>query len=78
MIGDDEMTTLSTYGAKVNRPLCEFDGLSTDQKPIDVFIEYNNGKEVARTKIQNGSKFHEMDTDKRYKYDATNQQWEEV
>lgn len=73
------MATLSGYGAKVNRPLCEFDGLSTDQKPIGFYIEYDEGgKEITRIPIQNGSKFHEMDTDTDYKYNATNQQWEEV
>ena len=73
------MTTLSAYGEKVNRLLCEFDGLSTDQKPIDVYVEYDdNGTEVGRFLIDNGSKFHAIDTDTHYRYDAENRQWKEV
>ena len=73
------MTTLSVYGAKVNRLLCEFDGLSSDQKPVDIYIEHDeSGIEVAHIPIDNGSTFHEMDTDKHYRYDAENQQWKEV
>ncbi len=62
-------TTMSRYGASFNRQLCEIVGLSTDTKPIDI---------VEGVYIQNGSKFIEMDTDKKYLYDAENKQWKEV
>ena len=65
----DDMTTMSKYGDKINKPLCEIVGLSTDTKPIDM---------IEGIYIQNGSKFIEMDTDKKYLFDAVNKQWKEV
>lgn len=65
----DDMTTMSEYGDKINRPLCEIVGLSTDTKPIDI---------IEGIYIQNGSRFIEMDTDKKYLFDAVNKQWKEV
>lgn len=59
-------TTMSKYGASINRPLCEIAGLSTDNKPID---------KVEDVYIQNGSKFIEMDTDKEYLFDGENKEW---
>ena len=58
--------TLRKYGAKYNTTFCQFCGLSTDTKPTIVFEGIN---------IANGSEFTEMDTDKKYAYDAENQQW---
>lgn len=58
--------TLRKYGAKYNTTFCSFVGLSTDTKPTIVFEGIN---------IANGSEFTEMDTDKKYAYDAENQQW---
>lgn len=67
-------TTMSAYGAKINIPLCEFAGLSTDTKPIEKFQD----SEMGLIYIFNGSKFYEIDTGKEYKYDAENKQWKEV
>lgn len=64
--------TLRKYGAKYNVTYCTLVGLSTDTKPTTVLI---NDKAVE---VANGSEFIEMDTDKKYLYDATNQQWKEV
>lgn len=61
--------TLRKYGAKYNTTYCEFCGLSTDAKPT---VSYEG---VA---IANGSEFIEMDTDKKYLYNADTQQWKEV
>lgn len=62
-------TTMSEYGSKINRQLCEIVGLSTDTKPID---------KIEGIYIQNGSSFLEMDTDTKYLFDAENKQWKEV
>lgn len=62
-------TTMSKYGASINRPLCEIVGLSTDNKPID---------KVEDVYIQNGSKFIEMDTDKEYLFDGENKEWNQI
>lgn len=64
--------TLRKYGAKYNVTYCTLVGLSTDTKPTTVLI---NDKAVE---VANGSEFIEMNTDKKYLYDATNQQWKEV
>lgn len=60
------MNTLRKHGAKYNVTFCTFCGLSTDTKPVDTY------EDIA---IANGSEFIEMDTDKKYSYDAENQQW---
>lgn len=62
------METMSSYGASINRPLCEIAGLSTDTKPIE---------KVEGIRIQNGSIFTEVDTGKTFMYDAENQLWYE-
>lgn len=59
-------TTMSEYGAAINRPLSDIVGLSTDTKPLD---------KIEGVQIQNGSTFTEMDTNKIYAYDAENRQW---
>ena len=64
------MNTLRKYGAKYNVTFCTFAGLSTDTKPAGTTLIDN--KSVA---LANGSEFIEMDTDKKYSYDAENQQW---
>lgn len=61
--------TLRKYGAKYNVTFCTFCGLSTDNKPTGIYESVN---------IANGSEFIEMDTDKKYLYDAEGQQWKEV
>lgn len=61
--------TLRKYGAKYNTTYCELCGLSTDTKPIREFDGVN---------IANGSKFIEIDTDKEFRYDAENEEWNEV
>ena len=63
-------TTLRKYGAKYNTTFCTFAGLSTDTKPIGTALLDNKSVVLA-----NGSEFIEMDTDKKYSYDAENQQW---
>lgn len=62
--------TLRKYGAKYNVTFCTFAGLSTDTKPVGTALVDNKGVALA-----NGSEFIEMDTDKKYSYDAENQQW---
>lgn len=69
------MQTLSTYGAKANRVVCEFDGLSTDTKPTVSFTDANTN---VTTYIDNGSVFNEINTGKRYKYDKSTDTWKEV
>lgn len=64
--------TLRKYGAKYNTVFCTLCGLSTDTKPTTVLID---DKLVA---VGNGSEFIEMNTDKKYLYDAGSQQWKEV
>lgn len=59
-------TTMSKYGASINRPLSEIVGLSTDVKPTD---------KVEGIPIQNGSTFFEMDTNKKYRFDIESRQW---
>ena len=59
-------TTMSKYGASINRPLSEIVGLSTDVKPTD---------KVEGIPIQNGSIFIEMDTNKKYRFDIESRQW---
>jgi hypothetical protein len=62
--------TLRKYGAKYNTTVCTFAGLSTDTKPVGTTLIDNK-----RVGLANGSEFIEMDTDKKYSYDAENQQW---
>lgn len=50
------------------RMLVEIRGLSTDEKPTEMYDK----------KIENGSTFIEIDTGKIYFYDLENQQWMEV
>lgn len=59
-------TTLRNHGGKYATTYCFLCGLSTDTKPID---------SVDDIKIANGSEFVEMDTNKKYTFDAENQQW---
>lgn len=61
--------TMSAYGSNTNRPLSEIVGLSTDTKPTD---------SIEGIKIQNGSSFRELDTGKRFLFDAENTTWYEV
>lgn len=61
--------TMSAYGSNTNRPLSEIVGLSTDTKPTD---------SIEGIKIQNGSSFRELDTGKRFLFDAENTTWNEV
>ncbi len=63
-------TTMRKKGAKYNITFCSFAGLSTDTKPAGTVLLDN--KSVA---LANGSEFIEMDTGKKYSYDAENQQW---
>lgn len=63
--------TLSKCGSSINRLLCHFVGLSTDTKPIGTYTD-KSGKVFL---LENGSSFEEMDTNKKYLYDAENQQW---
>lgn len=63
--------TLSKYGSSINRLLCHLVGLSTDTKPIGTYTD-KSGKVFL---LENGSSFEEMDTDKKYLYDAENQTW---
>ena len=58
--------TLRKYGAKYNTTFCSFCGLSTDSKPTGLY----EGVYIA-----NGSEFIEMDTDKKYLFDAESQTW---
>ena len=61
--------TLRKYGAKYNTTFCSLCGLSTDTKPTGSF----DGVGIA-----NGSEFIEMDTGKKYMYDAESSVWNEV
>lgn len=62
------METLRKHGAKYNTTFCVFCGLSTDAKPIGIY------ENIA---IANGSEYIEMDTDKKYAYNAESQTWVE-
>ena len=78
------MVTLIKYGAlsggeKYNVNVLSIDGLSTDTKPIGIFIEHgSDGREVGRMGIPNGSIFTEIDTGDTYMYDADNTTWYQV
>lgn len=78
------MVTLIKYGTlsggeKYNVNVLNLDGLSTDTKPIRIFIEYgSDGREVGRTGIPNGSLYTEIDTGDTYMYDADGATWHEV
>ena len=61
--------TMSKYGSNTNRPLSEIVGLSTDTKPTD---------SIEGIQIQNGSSFRELDTGKRFLFDAENTTWYDV
>lgn len=78
------MVTLIKYGAlsggeKYNINVLNIDGLSTDTKPITTFIEYgNDGREIGRIGIPNGSLYTEIDTGDTYMYDRDNAAWHKV
>lgn len=73
------MVTLTKYGDKYNRMVLRLEGLSTETKPVVTYIEYDdNGAEVGRMAIQNGSIFTEINTGKTFMYDVDNTQWHEV
>lgn len=73
------MVTLSKYGAKYNRLVLRLEGLSSETKPTVYFIEYaDNGREISKMQIQNGSVFTEIDTGDTYMYDADNAAWYQV
>ena len=73
------MVTLSKYGAKYNRLVLSLEGLSSETKPTVYFYEYDdNGREVSKMQIQNGSIFTEIDTGDTYMYDAANTTWYQV
>ena len=78
------MVTLIKYGAlsggeKYNINVLNIDGLSTDTKPIGIFIEYgSDGREIGRTGIPNGSLYTEIDTGDTYMYDRDNATWHKV
>jgi hypothetical protein len=67
---EQNMNTLRKMGAKYNVTFCTFAGLSTDTKPVGTVLVDNRSVTLV-----NGSEFIEMDTDKKYAYDAENQQW---
>ena len=62
------MISLQKIGNEHNAELLEFDGLSTDDKPINIY----KNKEII-----NGSIFNEIDTGKVYKYNKTASMWVE-
>lgn len=62
------MISLQKIGNELNSELLEFDGLSTEDKPINIY----RNKEII-----NGSTFNEMDTGKIYKYNQTTSTWVE-
>lgn len=66
--------TLAKHGAVYNRLVCGFCGLSTDTKPITKFFVSEN--DVIY--IENGSTFYEMNTGKKYIYDASAHSWHNV
>ena len=73
------MITVIKQGNAYNRRVISLEGLSTDTKPVEYFIETDsNGVEVARIYIENGSTFTEIDTGKRFMYDAENTVWYEI
>jgi hypothetical protein len=74
------MVTLTKYGAKYNRLVLNIEGLSTDTpKPTVFFYEYDdNGSLIAKTPIQNGSIYTEIDTGDTYMYDVDNTTWHKV
>lgn len=73
------MITVIKQGNAYNRRVISLEGLSTDTKPVEYFIETDsNGVEVARVYIENGSTFTEIDTGKLFMYDAENTVWYEI
>lgn len=73
------MITVIKQGNAYNRRVISLEGLSTDTKPVEYFIETDsNGVEVARVYIENGSTFTEIDTGKLFMYDAENNTWYEI
>ena len=58
------------YGNKSTDSVLKFDGLSSDNKPINYFNL--NG---TTYKVTNGSSFLEMDTGSFYKYSKSNSTW---
>lgn len=55
------MITLGRAAYQNEERVPEFQGLSTDEKPVDY--------------INNGAYFEEIDTGKIYRFDAENQEW---
>ena len=55
------MITLSRAAYQNEERAPKFQGLSTDEKPVDY--------------INNGAYFEEIDTGKIYRFDAENQEW---
>lgn len=73
------MITVIKRGNAYNRRVISLEGLSTDTKPVEYFIETDsNGVEVAKVYIENGSTFTEIDTGKLFMYDAENTVWYEI
>ena len=73
------MITVIKQGNAYNRRVISLEGLSTDTKPVEYFIETDsNGVEVAKVYIENGSTFTEIDTGKLFMYDAENTVWYEI
>ena len=63
------MVTLNKYVNNSREACMEFNGLSTDTKPIRTF---------ANRQILNSASFYEMDTKKFFFYDAENHIWLET
>jgi len=73
------MITVIKQGNAYNRRVISLEGLFTDTKPVEYFIETDsNGVEVARVYIENGSIFTEIDTGDKYMFDAENKVWYKV
>lgn len=73
------MITVIKQGNVYNRRVISLEGLSTDIKPIEYFVETDSdGVEVAKVHIENGSIFTEIDTGDTYMYDIDNAIWHKV
>ena len=55
--------SLQKIGGQYNEKFVEINGLSTDEKPLE---------NIGNILIKNGSTFLEIDTGKKYKFDAEN------
>ena len=58
--------SLQKIGGQYNEKFVEINGLSTDEKPLE---------NIGNILIKNGSTFLEIDTGKKYKFDAENKKW---